>query len=375
MVKLTSRERIMRIFKNQEIDRPSLKLWGATMGLQMMHPDYQQIQDMAMELTDIYDGFGCSIEPICGANRHLWETEIFDTDNPLWKDHRTTLHTPMGDLYQIARISTIGEPGYTIRYMVQDEEDLEKLLSVPYEPTHFTAFDAFEVRKAQLGERGVVMLGLPHAGYALQMRTGSENLAYFSVDCREMVDEAISRYAQRILDYVKEILAAGVTGPFSWVGPELLIPPLLTPDDFMDFCYKYDKPICDAIHDAGGYVWVHCHGKVAKLLDAFIDMGVDILNPLEPPKNGDVDLASDVRKFGNRIGWEGNIEIQEILLAPKERLRQLIYECVQAGAPSGRFILCPSAGYMEYPRPTAHYIENLKEYMRYGHACVEACRK
>jgi uroporphyrinogen-III decarboxylase len=104
-------------------------------------------------------------------------------------------------------------------------------------------------------------------------------------------------------------------------------------------------------------------------------MGVDILNPLEPPKNGDIDLEAAIAKYQNRIGWEGNIEIQEILQASPERLKELIEKCVDAGSKSGRFILCPSAGYMEYPFPDERYISNLLLYLEYGYECVERCRK
>ena len=148
----------------------------------------------------------------------------------------------------------------------------------------------------------------------------------------------------------------------------------MRPADFGEFVHDMDKPIGDAIHNAGGHVWVHSHGKVADFIDSFIDMGVDVLNPLEPPKNGDIDMNDIIARYGNRIGWEGNIEIQEILLSSRERLRNLIDECVEAGWKSGRFVLCPSAGYMEYPQPTEHYIDNLLFYLRYGLEAVERCR-
>ncbi len=119
-------------------------------------------------------------------------------------------------------------------------------------------------------------------------------------------------------------------------------------------------------------MWVHCHGKVTSFIDRFIDMGVDVLNPLEPPKNGDVDIKQIVDKFGNAIGLEGNIEIQDLFAASEQTLKQLIGDCVSAGAPSGRFILCQSAGFMEYPDPTERYIQNLMTYLEYGHECV--CR-
>lgn len=81
---------------------------------------------------------------------------------------------------------------------------------------------------------------------------------------------------------------------------------------------------------------------------------------------GDIILDEIVRKFGNKIGWEGNIEIQEIIQADTERLKELIYDCVQSGLKSGRFILCPSSGYMEISSPSAQYIENLMTYLKYG---------
>ena len=82
-----------------------------------------------------------------------------------------------------------------------------------------------------------------------------------------------------------------------------------------------------------------------------------------------------VKKYGNRIGWEGNIEIQELLLSSPDRIRSLIDECVSLGWESGRFILCPSAGFEEYVYPTQHYIENLLLYLDYDYEKVEACLK
>jgi len=145
--------------------------------------------------------------------------------------------------------------------------------------------------------------------------------------------------------------------------------------DFEEFVFQVEKPYCDTIHNAGGYVWLHCHGKVANFIERYIEMGVDVLNPLEPPKNGDVDLRKLVERFGHRIGLEGNIEIQHILQSDTETLKQLMRECVEAGAASGRFILCPSAGFMEYARPEPRYIENLLTYLDYGYELVEAQRR
>jgi len=381
MNKLTSHERLTRIFRGEEIDRPALKLWGASpdVGWQL-HEAYGPVSALAAEMTDLFAGAGgYGLNPMFGSDGGTkvdhWKTE---TGDPLWLHCHTRIHTPKGDVEMVRRGSQIREPGYDMEHYVKDEEDIEKLLSIPYTSPEGMKKESYDEAAAHVGNRGIAMIDLPHAAYFVHQMMGSETLAYLSVDARELVDELISVYAKRIYDHVKRILETGVEHPiFGWCGPELFLPPLLSPRDFDDFVGKYDKPICDLIHEHGGYVWVHSHGQVRHFIERFIEMGVDVINPLEPEwmSNGDVDLDEVVGTFGGRIGLEGNIEIQEILQSSKERIAGLIDACVEAGWKSGRLILCPSAGYMEYPRPTEQYIENLLFYLRYGYEAVEKCRK
>lgn len=367
----------MRIFRNEEIDRPALKLWGAGINTEYcLHPAYLPVNRLAAEKTDLFGGAYFPFDIYGGTNMsrycELWDT---DTDNPDWYDHHTVFHTPKGDLHMISRCSRCGDPGYTVEYMIKEPEDIDKVLSMEYTPYPIDRA-GYDAAVAQMGERGVVMIGLHHAAYTAQILCGSEMLAYLAIDEEERLAEMVRVFRDRILDHTKAILSLGIPEPvFSWVGPEVILPPLMRPCDFRSYVRDTDRPICDAIRNAGGHVWVHSHGKVADFIDDFIDMGVDVLNPLEPPKNGDIDMADIIARYGNRIGWEGNIEIQEILLSSKERIAALIDACVSAGAVSGRFILCPSAGYMEYPRPTEQYIDNLLFYLNYGYAAVEKYRR
>ncbi|MBQ6052800.1 MAG: hypothetical protein IJL30_05875 [Clostridia bacterium] len=379
MIRLTSHERLMRIFRGEDIDRPALKLWGAgyTVGRQL-HEKYRPVSELAAQTTDIFTGCGgYGINLIAGTEigrfTESWKTE---TGDPKWKDAHTVIHTPKGDLEAVYRESQVGDPGYDMQHYIKEAEDIDKILSLPYIAPTGLESRHYENAVAGVGDRGVAMIDIPHAAFLVQCLTGSETLAYLSVDARELIGGLCSVFSERLCSHVKNILETGIKEPiFCWVGPELFLPPLMSPKDFEDFVYKYDKPVCDIIHDYGGYVWVHSHGKVRNFIDSFIDMGVDVLNPLEPGPNGDVEMNEVVEKYGGRIGLEGNIEIQEILLSTKERIARLIDECVAAGEKSGRFILCPSAGYMEYARPTENYIENLLFYLKYGLETVEKYRR
>jgi len=371
MKELNSKERIMRIFQNKEVDRPALKLWGATLDKKLLHPSYKSVWELACRKSDLFVPVRLPFEIYCGVNsKKMIEVNISRTEDSLWNEKHVTLHTPKGSLHSIEKISTVGEPSYMEEYWVKEPEDLEKILSVGYEPIPLI-FTEYYNKLNELGERGVVLIDCEHAGYALQRLMGSEKLAYFSIDCKEELIRLVEIFSGRINDFVKEVIDGGITGPFQWVGPELFIPPLMSPLDFDDFVFSQDRRICDTIHNSNGNVWVHCHGKVEKFIPKFIEMGVDILNPLEPPKNGDIDMNKIVREFGNKIGLEGNIEIQDIIQCESNELKEKIDYCVQAGKKSGRFILCPSAGYMEYPFPEERYISNLILYLEYGLECVE----
>ena len=373
MKTLTGRERLMRIFRGEEIDRPALKLWGFKPDQPMLHKDYEAVYHKAAELTDWFAYTGSAFNFAGGQNSEEIIKQESRPHSDLWEEQIVSYHTPMGTLTERHMVSRVKAPGYVMEHAVKEPEDLEKILSIPYKPFPVEAKNYTDM-EARVGDKGITLFGLDHAAYYLHRLMGSETLAFFSVDHRNLLDKAVSVFAERLRHHVENAINAGIRGVFSWVGPELFVPPLMGPADFEDFVFKYDKSLCDLIHDAGGHVWVHVHGKVNNFIERFIAMGVDVLNPLEPPKNGDIFMDELVKKYGNKMGWEGNIEIQDILQADPDKLVRLIRECVEAGAPSGRFILGHSAGYMEYPYPEPGYIRNLLLYLEEGYKEVEKYR-
>jgi len=369
-MKLTSHERIMRIFRNEEVDRPVLKVWGAHPDIHLLHPAYEPVHKLSMEKTDLFLDAGSPIDVQFGRNASQY-IEMHDVpQNDTWVDCHRYYHLPGRTLHSVERRSLKGDPTYILEHAIKEPEDIEALMAVPYEPFSFEARH-YENGVRKVGDRGIMMFSIPHAGYAAQMMMGSETIAFMSIDERELLKAYIDLLGGRIRDHVKAAINSGIRGVFGWVGPELLIPPLMSYNDFREFVYDVDKPICDDIHNAGGHVWMHCHGKVAKLLPDFISMGIDVLNPLEPPKNGDIILHEDVAKYGRAIGWEGNIEIQSLIQDDAETIREQIRYCADIAKQVNRFVLCPSAGYNEYPRPDENYINNMLLFMNYGLECLE----
>lgn len=366
---MTSRERLMRIFRGEPVDRPAIKLWGLHPNQKLLHPAYEPVYKKGMEVTDLMVSAGSPFNLHWGtAASKISKTEQIPTASPEWVEVVTRVQTPAGELRGVFTQSTVGKPGYQKEYMLKEPDDIKRMLSVPYEPHPFSA-DSFHNIEKTVGERGVVMFSLDHAMYGLQRLIGSTNFALWSVDCRGLLQEAIEIFSRRIREHVLRAFEAGLKPIFAWVGPELCIPPLMSPKDFDDFVMQFDKPLCDLIHERGGYVWVHCHGKMGPVLERFVKMGVDVLNPIEPPPMGDVTLEEAFARVGGRMGLEGNIEAHDLMMAEPERVRALVREAMSIGK-DRRFILCPSAGYMEVPVPTQRHIENLLAYLDEGARCA-----
>ena len=366
--KLTRRERLNRIFRNKEVDRPALKLWGASSDPYLLHDAYKPVRELAYETTDLFGWSGSSFDIFFGKRRGEFVSQSdSNIKGTQWFDRTVTWRTPRGELRSVERCSRAGEPSYVIENFVKTPEDLEKILSIPYEPFPFDASQYFSADES-IGDAGIAMFGLDHAGYAIHRLAGSETLAYMSADCRGLLNELLKILSGRLLDHVREALAAGIRGVFAWVGPEVFIPPLMSPADFEEFVFGYDKPLCDEIKNGGGCIWVHCHGKVSKLIGRFAEMGVDVLNPLEPEtnKNGDVDLLAAAKEFKNKIGLEGNIENQTLIFSDESEIIRETERIAEALKLSGRGVMCPSSGYMEIPSPTEKYISNLLTYLKSG---------
>jgi len=366
----------MRIIKGQEVDRPALKLWGLEPCPEAINHEYaasminskayEPVTKLALETTDIFGQLSLHVHSYCGKlDSEVIQEYDEPCDIPNWRNVRTIMRTPLGDLTSLKRVSKIGEPEYKLEHFVKEPEDIRKLLSAPYAPYPFdpTRFNAID---AAVGDRGITILGLPYPGALIYNACGSELMAYIMMDEPELMDEAINLYTQRVHDMLEEVIRQGLKPVYCVIGPELMTPPLLNMDGYRRYVVEANRKLYTRMRDTGGHIWMHCHGKTAKLLDDFIDLGVNVINPLEPPPNGDVNMQEIAKNYGGRIGLEGNIEIQDIQLAEPEQLMALMEECVAAGAPTGRFILCPSAGYKEYVFPTERYIQNLMLYLEYG---------
>jgi uroporphyrinogen decarboxylase len=93
-------------------------------------------------------------------------------------------------------------------------------------------------------------------------------------------------------------------------------------------------------HRADIKVMLHSDGLIEKLLPDIVDIGIDVLHPLEPVEAQDQTRVK--REFGDRLAFLGSIDISHAMPGSREDVIEEVKVRLQQLAPGGGFVLAPS---------------------------------
>lgn len=85
---------------------------------------------------------------------------------------------------------------------------------------------------------------------------------------------------------------------------------LVSPDVFKEFFFHRYQQLVKAVHDNGWHVILHSCGKINKFMPFFIDLGVDVLNVMQPQTYG---LKEFGQEFAGKVCFLGTADIQTTL--------------------------------------------------------------
>lgn len=136
---------------------------------------------------------------------------------------------------------------------------------------------------------------------------------------------------------------------------------------------KYELPfiqqaaqICRA---AGVISHLHICGRSWKLVQIVAEeTDVDVMEPMEEPPGGDVDLAEAKRRVGNKLCIKGNINTFDFMLnATPEQIEEKCKRCIDAAAAGGGYVLSTGdqCGRDTPPANLFKMVEVAKTYGRY----------
>ena len=352
---MNRRERLMAMLEGRPVDRPPVNFYEIN-GLDedaadpdpfniYSHPSWKPLLDLAREKTD-----RIVMRPVRFRNLGLSPLdEVTTTTTQVENGSRITVRTVRAGgrtLTTRSRRDPDVNTTWVLEPLLKDTEDVQAWLQIPPdERVGEVEVEPVLDAERRLGESGIVMLDTPDP---LCLAAGMFDLGQFTVLAMTepaLFHSLIEWHARALLRRTEAIAEALPGRLWRIFGPEYAAPPYLPPTLFREYVVRYDEPMVRAIQRRGGFARIHCHGRLRAILDAIVETGCTGLDPIEPPPQGDMELAEVRKAHGRRLVLFGNLEASDIENLNTSDFERKVRRAIAEGTSGeGRgFVLMPSA--------------------------------
>lgn len=353
---MTHRDRVRLVLQHKEPDRVPVDLWGSASRIHnnlykrlAKHFGFEQLgprprKGKTTEYVDyrISDVFDCDFRHINAGGPQNFKSYTDDQGNVI-------------DEWGIGRKNFNGFAGITKHPLQEaDLDDLKKFnWPDPYDPGRIEgvkeqAKEWFENTDYSISSTTVVS-GL-HMELAQFLRGTTEFLTdlyinkkfahYLIEKLNEIFIQMYSFYLEPIgkyLDWVEFTEDFGMQDR-----------PIIPDSIFKEFFFKPHKEFFRSIKKVApnAKIFLHSCGSIREFIPSFIEMGVEILNSLQPRAAG-MDSFELKKDFGDSLIFHGGIDIQEALRGTKQEAIDETKKRIDAFGPGGGYILSPSNHFID----------------------------
>lgn len=316
---MTGRDRILKTLKGEKVDRVPIWLMGpfaremdddreSWTAKDSRYRELKKLYDESCEMFRQYRLPGCN-RILATPQKHIQLKETIINGNETDKVY--VIITPKGNLQKIVRKSQDIGTSWDIEYPVKNEDDLYKLLSVNFEIPEYDYANFYEQEKL-LGNKGVMVVYVDTPMITLSTCMKFEDFLAYTMTDLELMKEATAVAFERIKGLIQKAIDAGLGPIYRIQGCEQATPPMSRFEVYNELIFNYEKQLIDMIHKSGNFAAVHCHGKIKTVLPKMLEMGVDLLDPVEPLPLGDITFDEAKKLVGGRMTLAGNIEFDDL---------------------------------------------------------------
>jgi len=347
---MTSRERVIRTINFQEPDRVPLYLGGDFASITPpAHIKMRNFIGLMGEYKTI-ESFSCvhNIDEKILQNLHIDVRSIFLKEPSNWKSKVNldgSITTEWGINWK--QVGPYKEFVSTpLRETIID--DLETFpWPNPYDPGRTFGLKD-EVRDLYKNSSYAIVAGLNVSGileYCSWMR-GMDQL------CLDMYLN--KKYVHTLVEKITEVIIGFFDVLLREVGPYIQIVEwaddlgsqkglLFSPEMYREFFKPAEKKVINFIKShTDAKLLFHSCGSIVDLLEDLIEIGVDIINPIQPLAAG-MDPQTLKKRFGGRVCFHGGIDEQQLLPnATPTEVETEVKRVIQILAPNGGYIVAPS---------------------------------
>ena len=322
MDKMTSRERILRTYKRQEVDRIPMvdSAWAGTV---------KRWKSEGMpENADWQDYFGFDkIVKICPNNSPRFEQKIIE------KNDRYIIRTTQWGQTQRVFNQLDSTPEVLENYYDTRERWEEAKARMLDGDTSRINWEWLKNNYAKWKAEGRFLQLVVWFGFdvAHSHMIGTENLLVAMYDDPDWVEDVFDTYLKVSLDLCQKILDAGYEfdGVFWYDDMGYKNTTFFSPAIYRELLKPYHKRAVDWAHERGMVTELHSCGFIESLIPDLTEIGVEMLNPLEI-KAG-MDPIKLKKEYEDKLAFHGGINAQiwdkpELIKAEMEKIIPLMKE-------------------------------------------------
>jgi len=113
---------------------------------------------------------------------------------------------------------------------------------------------------------------------------------------------------------------------------------LISPVQWRKFLKPRYKRLAEVIHKGGAFFHFHSDGWIEPVIQDLIEIGVDVLEPLQPES---MNIRIIKEKYGEKLSFEGGIGVQTLPFKNTREIEQEVREAIRVLGPTG-YTLRPS---------------------------------
>jgi uroporphyrinogen decarboxylase len=142
--------------------------------------------------------------------------------------------------------------------------------------------------------------------------------------------------------------------------------PMISPSTFRKFYRPHMQRFIDLAHSFGIKVFHHDDGAIRPFIPDLVEMGIDVLNPLQWTCPG-MELEGLKRDFGHELCFHGGVDNQRVLaFGTTEEVRAEVRHCIDALTGDGTgYILAPCHN-IQTLTPVGRIVAMYDEAYKYG---------
>lgn len=380
---MTSRERVLTTLEHKEPDRVPVDLgaWPETGIMAVAYKNFKELLGIKGGKIRVYDLFQQLAQPEEQVLKRIGADAVFLFKEPdRWKPGKLTDGSPceVPDVIDFVNrapfnpktlpdgskvivdgkgtvLFNVGKSGYYYNMVyrplgqAKDAKDIENYSwPDPDNPEVIKKLEILRSKAEYLYKNTDYILTLDSGGSAFEIPSWYRGLEQFLVDL--VMDQ---KFAEMFIDRVMESQMEMFEATIEAVGDYVQIVeitedlgtqegPMISPDLYRKLIKPRQKKICDFIKSkTNAYIYLHSCGSVYEFVPDFIEIGVDILNPIQVSAK-DMDTKKLKKEFGkDLVFWGGGCNTQKVLpFGTQKEVKEEVKKRIDDLALGGGFVFC-----------------------------------